>query len=172
IGYVNVKDIIAVMRMSPVKPSLRAIVRPLPSFPEEETLSSCLEQMIRDHTHMALVRDGHGLVVGMITMEDVLEELVGEIHDEYDRLPSHVTGAGGFWIVGGGTPIERIAAATGIQLTTDGPGTEGNILSGWVERRLGREARGGDVVEQGPIRVAVRKLRRKRVLEALVSRSG
>ncbi|HEU4333312.1 MAG TPA: hemolysin family protein [Candidatus Eisenbacteria bacterium] len=171
IGYVNVKDITAVMRMSPVKPSLRAIVRPLPTFREEETLSSCLEQMIRDHTHMALVRDARGLVVGMITMEDVLEELVGEIHDEYDRLPSHVTGAGGFWIVGGGTPIERIAAATGIELTSDGPGSEGSSLSGWVEGRLGREARGGDVVEQGPIRVAVRKLRRKKVLEALVSRS-
>lgn len=172
VGYVNVKDVIAVMRMSPVKPSLRAIVRPLPSFPQQETLSSCLEQMIRDHTHMALVRDSGGSVIGMITMEDVLEELVGEIHDEYDRLPVHIAGSGAFWIVGGGTPIERIAEATGIDLKRDGLEPDGHSLSDWVERQLGREARGGDVVERGPLRIAVRKLRRNKVLEALVSRVG
>ena len=45
--------------------------------------------MIREHTHIALVRDASETVLGMITLEDIIEELVGEIHDEYDRLPAH-----------------------------------------------------------------------------------
>ena len=47
-------------------------------------------RMMREHTHIALVRDAGGKIVGMITLEDILEELVGEIEDEYDRLPVHI----------------------------------------------------------------------------------
>ena len=87
LGYVNFKDLVALMRLSrPHEASLRAILRPLPSLEADLMLTACLERLIREHTHIALVRDAGGKVVGLITLEDILEELVGDIQDEYDRL--------------------------------------------------------------------------------------
>nr|MDQ3331015.1 hemolysin family protein [Planctomycetota bacterium] len=105
VGYVNFKDIVACLRMSPDRPNLRGVVRPLPSFETATSLSQCLESLIQKHTHIALVKDASGSVVGMITLEDILEEFIGDIRDEYDRLPSYVTASGAAWIVGGGTTL-------------------------------------------------------------------
>lgn len=170
LGYVNVKDIIAMMRLSPWEPSLRAIVRAIPSLRHDQPVADCLEQLMREHTHIALVRDAAGLVVGMITLEDILEELVGEIEDEYDRLPAHLVAAGASWVVGGGVTLRRLLEATGLDLTAETETDPGMTLSSWLTRRLRREARGGDVVETGTARIAIRKIRRKLVQEAQVSR--
>jgi len=93
-GYANFKDIVACMHLAGHDPSLRSVVRPIPSVQDDLPLSTCLEQLIREHTHIALVRDRAGKIVGMITLEDIIEELVGEIQDEYDRLPGHVKPSG------------------------------------------------------------------------------
>lgn len=172
LGYVNVKDVIATMHLSPHEPSLRAVVRPIPSFREEEPLSECLERLMRERTHIALVRDAKGLVTGMVCLEDILEELVGDIEDEYDRLPSHVTGTGTSFVAGGGATLDRLRAATGLDLAAASPAPGASTLDEWVAACLGRAARGGDVVERGPIRVLVRKTRRNRVQEAQVGRSA
>ncbi len=169
IGYVNVKDIIAIMRLSPLEPTLRAIVRPLPSFCDNQPIAECLEQLMREHTHIALVRDSENKVVGIISMEDILEELVGEIEDEYDRLPAHATASGSSWVAGGGISLDRLESLTGIDLKNDLPAAGAASLSDWVTGHLGREVRGGDIVERGRVRVAVRKIRRKKVQEAQVS---
>ena len=109
IGYVTFKDLVALMRLSrPHEASLRAIVRPLPSLSADLMLTACLERLIREHTHIALVRDARGKVVGLVTLEDILEELVGEIQDEYDRLPVHATPSGWAWVVGGGLSLARL----------------------------------------------------------------
>src|SRR5262249_190957 len=65
IGYANVKDVIAALRLSPQEPTLRAVVRPIPSFGEDQPVAACLELLLRDRTHIALVRDPQGRVVGM-----------------------------------------------------------------------------------------------------------
>jgi putative hemolysin len=116
VGYANFKDIVACMRLSGHNPSLRSVVRPIPSLRDDLSLSASLEQMIREHTHIALVRGGDGKVLGMITLEDIIEELVGEIQDEYDRLPTHVTPSGEGWVVGGGVSLAKLAETTGIEL--------------------------------------------------------
>ena len=60
IGYVNFKDIVACMRLSEHNPSIRSVLRPMPTLPEGMTLSVALEQMIREHTHIALIQGGSG----------------------------------------------------------------------------------------------------------------
>jgi putative hemolysin len=170
IGYVNFKDIVAALRLSPEKPVFGAIVRPIASFKEDETIAVCLEHMMRNHTHIALVRRADDRVVGMVTLEDILEELVGEIEDEYDRLPAHLVESGTSWVVGGGISPDRLKAATGIDLAADPPATEVRTVSDWVAGHLGREVRGGDRLERGAVRVVVRKIRRQKVQEAQVSR--
>lgn len=167
IGYVNVKDIIAALHLSPEEPTLRAIVRAMPSFETDAPIADCLERLMHEHTHIAVVRDPDGRTLGMITLEDVIEELVGEIEDEYDRLPAHVVAAGRAWVVGGGVPLDRLKIATGIDL--DGGAAPTETLAAWVAERLQREARGGDVIDTAAARVLVRKIRRARVQEAQIS---
>lgn len=168
IGYVNFKDLITAMRMNPKEASIRSIVRPIPSVRDDKPISDSLEQLMREHTHIALVRDGSDRVLGLVTLEDILEELVGDIEDEFDRLPVHLTASGPGWVAGGGIPLTRLAELTGIDLSRGHPEEAGKNLNAWIEGRLKREAVGGDMVETDTVRVAVRKIRRKKVQEAEV----
>lgn len=170
VGYANFKDIVACMRLASPNPSLRSVVRPIPAVGEGLPLSTCLEQMIREHAHIALVRNGAGKVVGMITLEDIIEELVGEIQDEYDRMPTHIKPSGTAWVVGGGAPLARLAEATGINLVSGGASPPPRTLNEWTVERLGRPVHGGDVVRHGDVCITVRSVRRQQIHEAQVSR--
>ena len=176
LGYVNFKDLVALMRLSqPHEATLRAILRPLPSLPADIPLATCLERLIREHTHIALVRDAAGNVVGLITLEDILEEVVGDIQDEYDRLPVHAVPSGWAWVVGGGLSLARLKELSGIDLASDPPQTPPETglrnVSDWVIGHLQQPLHGGEVVERPGVRVMVRKVRRQKVLEAQVARS-
>ncbi len=177
IGYVNFKDMVALMRLSrPRNASLRAILRPLPRLKADLLVTACLERMIREHTHIALVCDADGKIAGLITLEDILEELVGEIEDEYDRLPTHAVQAGWAWVIGGGLSLERMKELTGIDLAADlppnPPEDSPQNVSDWIVGHLDQRLRGGDVIERPGLRVIVRKVRRQKVLEAQVGKTG
>jgi putative hemolysin len=171
VGYANFKDIVAVLRLSPADPSLRGITRPMLSFPETDSIAQCLEHLLRGNAHIALVRDAAGAVVGMVTLEDVVEELLGDIGDEYDKLPEHLVPSGPSWVAGAGVTLDRLKEKTGYDLTAELPPGKVETLADWVAGHLGREPRGGDVLVRGGLRVAVRKVRRKRLLEAQVARA-
>jgi putative hemolysin len=171
IGYVNFKDIVAHMKLSPHEPTLRGIIRNMISFPDDMPASTCLETLMRERTHIALVRAEAGEVIGMVTLEDLIEELVGEIEDEYDRLPMHGVPSGAGWIVGGGIAIARLHELAGIDLSADVPASGARNLNEWVVGHLGRPVRGGEILERGEVRVLVRKVRRQKVLEAQMTRS-
>lgn len=173
LGYVNFKDLVALMRLSrPHEASLRAILRPMPDIGVDLPLTACLERLIREHTHIAQVRDATNKVVGLITLEDILEELVGEIQDEYDRLPVHALRSGWAWVVGGGLSLAKVKELTGIDLNTDLPQktAEGgiNTVSDWILGHLAGGVRGGDIVQRGNLRIVVRKVRRQKILEAQI----
>jgi putative hemolysin len=172
VGYINLKDLLAIMHLVRGEaPTLESIIRPFPRLPDSLPIPACLERMIREHTHIALVTDAKNAVVGMITMEDILEELVGEIEDEYDRLPAHATPAGRSWIVGGGIGLQRLKEATGIDLSLSLPASGANTLSDWIIGHLGHGVHGGEEVQHQGIRVVVRKVRRQKVLEAQIARA-
>jgi putative hemolysin len=176
LGYVNFKDLVAVLRLSGSgDPSLRSILRPLPSISADMLLNTCLERLIREHTHIALVRDADGKIVGMITLEDVLEELVGEIQDEYDRLPVHAMPSGWAWVVGGGLSLARLKELSGIDLAADPPEQipEGGLrtVSDWVVGHTQGHFHSGDILDRPGIRLIVRKVRRQKVFEAQVGQT-
>jgi putative hemolysin len=171
VGYVNFKDIVAALRISPNEPTLLDLVRRLPSYDAEMSVADCLEDLIREHNHIALVRDAKGRNVGMITLEDIVEELVGEIYDEFDRLPTFLTPVGRGWIAGGFVSLNHLREVTGIDLRAL---SEKPVytLNDWVVERLERPPRGGDEIIEPSFRILVRKTRQILVQEAYLERMG
>jgi putative hemolysin len=166
IGYANFKDIVAHLRLAPQEGSIRGILRTVLRLPDDSPVGTCLEHMMRGHFHIALVRNDSGQVVGLVTLEDILEELVGEIEDEYDRLPVQIVAAGRGWVVGGGLSLERLREVSGLDLLQDLPATGARTVSEWVIGHRQSPLRGGEVVCRGCLRAVVRKVRRQKVLEA------
>jgi putative hemolysin len=169
IGYINLKDLLAIMHLTRGEPpTLRSILRPFPQLPNTLPIPACLERMIREHTHIALVIEAKHAVLGLITLEDILEELVGEIEDEYDRLPAHAMPSGQSWIVGGGIGLPRLKELTGFDLTANLPVAGAVTLSDWIMGHLGHGVQGGEEIQHGGVRVVVRKIRRQKVTESQI----
>ena len=171
IGYVNFKDIVSALRLAPRDPALRNLIRHIRDFNSEASVADCLESMMRERTHIALVRDRGGKTVGMVTLEDIVEELVGEIHDEFDRMPTHLVRAGQGWIAGGFISLAQLREQAGIDLQ---PLSEKPIytLNDWIGERLGRPPRGGDELQTDAYSILIRKTRHILVQEAYITPSS
>jgi putative hemolysin len=165
IGYVNFKDIVANLRFAPHESSFRKLIRSLGAIDVDTPVSECLERLIRERSHIALVKDRAGSIVGMITLEDIIEELVGEIHDEFDRIPTHLNKAGDGWIAGGFVSLNHLRDVAGITLQPIGDKPL-YTLNDWVVESLGRPPKGGDSVKSDCCSIIVRKTRNVMVQEA------
>lgn len=167
VGYINFKDIIAALKLNPADPSVRGIIRPLKRIEADVSVSHALETMMHEKLHIALITGRGGRVTGLVTLEDIIEELVGEIEDEFDRLPTHSHPFAGGWIMGGGLPMTVVAQHAGVAFTGS---TEGR-LADWCASHGQDVNKGGEIIEADGIRVTARKFRRKKVSEAAVSTS-
>lgn len=171
IGYVTFKDMVLLAKTHPGNPVIREIIRQIISVPEELTLSDALRRMTNEHHHLALVRGGGGKVVGMITQEDIFEELVGDIQDEFDRLPRHLSPAGHQVVVGGGVQIGQLRDVLNRpDLGGDLPAS--TTLNDWLNHGREESLRGGDMVVVDRIWCQVRKVRRRRITEAIIDPLG
>lgn len=167
-GYINFKDIIAALKLNPADPSIKGIIRPIKIFPEDTPISQVLEKMIQEKHHITLISAKNNQIVGMVTLEDIIEELIGEIEDEYDRLPTYIHPYSGGWIVGGAVTMSAIAQTSGVGwFSTD----EVNLrLADWFQQKLsGRTLKGGEIIESNGLIFTVRKLRRRKLSEAVVT---
>jgi putative hemolysin len=168
IGYVNVKDLLVLAKASTDEVSLRSIVRPMVTVYPDISIGRAFSEMMREHVHLTLVRDSKGAAIGMMTLEDILEEIVGDIQDEYDRLPRHVVPAGGNWIVGGGSSLAQLRESLGRPTLGEGKAPE-TVLADWLQGHAPRRLKGGDTVAIDGLRILIRKMRRQKVREAMIS---
>jgi putative hemolysin len=169
-GYVNFKDIVAAMRVNPSDPTIKGISRPIKKVNEDTPVSGLLEDMIREKNHIVIVTSGEGAVLGMVTLEDIIEELVGEIEDEFDRLPMHIHPYGSTcWIVGGGVSMETVAATAGLDWSVKFIDGKIPSIAQWCAQQAGQPLKGGETIERDGLRVVPRKFRRKKVSEAMVT---
>jgi putative hemolysin len=171
IGYVTFKDMVLLAKTHPGNPIIREIVRQIISLPAEMPLSEALRRMITEHHHLALVRDAAGKVAGMITQEDIFEELVGDIQDEFDRLPRHVNPAGHQLVVGGGVTVGQLREVLNRpEIAEEMPPS--TTLNDWLNHDREAPLRGGDMVVVDRIWCQVRKVRRRRITEAVLDPLG
>ncbi len=167
VGYVTFKEMILLAKTNPQNPRLEEITRPLISLPATLTVSEALRRILAEHLHLALVRDDEDRVVGMVTQEDVFEELFGDILDEFDRLPRHIAPSGRQWVLGGGASLGRLRELLKRpELGGDRPGL--TTVNEWLHAVAGRRLRGGDVLQVDGTSTIVRKVRRRQVTEALL----
>ncbi|MDP2654251.1 MAG: hemolysin family protein [Candidatus Omnitrophota bacterium] len=168
-GYINFKDIIAALKINPNDPSIRGIIRPIKTVLADTPISSVLEKMMQEKLHITMVGSHSGRILGMITLEDIIEELVGEIEDEYDRLPAYIHPLSGGWIVGGGVPMTTLAITIGMKWTSAQDGEALMRFADWFERQTKKRVAGGETVEINGFQFTVRKFRRKKLSEAVIN---
>ena len=166
-GYINFKDIIAALKLNPGDPNIKGIIRPIKTVLEDMPISQVLEKMIQEKHHIVLVSSKGSQTIGMVTLEDIIEELVGEIEDEYDRLPTYIHPYSGGWIVGGAVTMGTIAQTAGTGWFLD---DEINMrLADWFAKKIGGPLNGGEIVESNGLQFMVRKLRRRKLSEAIIT---
>ncbi len=147
IGILLAKDLLKLQRAPGL--NLRTLLRPPVFVPESKGLNELLRDFRANRNHLAIVIDEFGNTAGLITIEDVLEEIVGEIEDEFDVVEASDAGiytlADGTQRVAGDTPIEAVNEAFGLQLACEDFDTIGGLLA----HEHGRVPRRGEVVALG-----------------------
>jgi CBS domain containing-hemolysin-like protein len=157
IGVVHAKDILSALRAKPGA-RLRDIMRPPLFVPGTREVEDVLADMKRLKTHLAVVLDEYGGTAGLVTMEDLLEEIVGPIFDEYDpqeRPPSTTGGP----MLDGGMPISDFNNEYGTELDD----ADYNTIGGYIFGQLGRLPRAGDRVAAGHYTLEVTEMEGRRV---------
>jgi putative hemolysin len=168
VGYVNFKEMVYFMHTNPNDSSLRGVIRPVLFVEMKTPVPALLEIFVQQHGHMAIVRDEAGNPAGMVTMEDLVEELLGDIQDEFDRLPKTVQVLSeGTWMVGGGAPMAEVARQTGLN-----PTIAQETLATWLAARLGKTPVPGDVHREAGGVFTVRRIRRGKAFDVSVVREG
>jgi magnesium and cobalt exporter, CNNM family len=145
VGIVHAKDVLGALRAAGPPHTIADLMRPAHFVPGSREVEDVLADMKLKRAHMVIVLDEYGGTAGLVTMEDLLEEIVGQIYDEYDR-PAEGRATGTFAAPGASQPgslsLEEINARCGLALASDDYETLGGYLFG----RLGRLPNVGDVV--------------------------
>jgi len=166
VGVLYTKDLLPHLAGLPPSFDLRAHLHPPYFVPESKRADALLREFQAKKLHLAIVVDEYGGTAGLVTLEDLLEELVGEIRDEFDeeeRLIQKVDATS--YRVSGKLPIDELNAATGLRLPKDAFDTVG----GWVLDLFGRVPNRGEKIQTGEVTVTVEKVERTRVIEVLVA---
>ncbi len=160
VGVAFAKDLIRVEHQGKGADQVRAHLRPAHFVPETKRLSGLLREMQDEKYHLSIVVDEYGGTVGLVTLEDLIEELVGEIVDEFDvdepqvqRLPD------GSVVVSGGTALGEVEEIVDTQL----PQGPWDTIGGLVFDRAGRVPRAGESVEVDGLRLVVEQVKGRRI---------
>jgi len=165
IGMVHIRDLLAVSSQQGA--SIRDARRDILVVPETKTLESLLRMFQASHIHMALVLDEYGGTLGIVTLEDVLEEIVGDIQDEHQHeRPAVETRPDGGLTVDGGLILDDLARDHGITLESE----EADTVGGYVQWKLGAVPEmGQEVCSEGYI-LRVEAMEGRRVRRVVIAR--
>ena len=163
VGILYAKDLLRLIAAGGTRPRLRDIMRPALFVPESQSVDDLLHELQRRKVHMAVVLDEYGGTAGLVTIEDLLEEIVGEIQDEFDEEePMKVEIGPGEVILDGRAAIDDLTELVepALELEDD---EEYDTLGGFVYHRIGRVPVVGDAVVIEPFVITVIKVSGRRV---------
>jgi len=169
-GIVYAKDVMRRMHngsRSRKEPTAGALARPAFVIPESKKIAELLREMQQRKTHMAIVVDEFGDVAGLVTMEDLLEEIVGEIADEYDRGEPLVEPVDDNTMrVNARMPIDELSELVGVEL----PDTEWDTVGGLMAGLLGKVPARGEEVKTHGLTLRADKVQGRRIAKVLVTK--
>jgi putative hemolysin len=171
VGVLYAKDLLpALFDGDPAGRTWRTLVRPVDIVPETKTLDAQLRDFQRGPSHLAVVVDEFGGTAGIVTLEDVLEQIVGEIRDEYDagEQPEIVAQGSGVWLVDGRAALEAVSEALGVPIAHE----EVSTIGGLVYTVLGRVPEVGDRLELQGFHVSVEQVVRRSIRRLKFERAG
>jgi CBS domain containing-hemolysin-like protein len=164
-GFVYAKDLLRALHQGQQDLPLAQVMRPAHFIPESKKVNVLLREMQRQKFHAALVTDEYGSVAGLVTLEDVLEELVGEIEDEYDPdEPELVPVSDGVYRVDGAMTVHDLGELLGVELPSEEWDTVGGLMLGL----LGAIPKEGQEVRYQNLVFRAEKVLRRRVVSVLV----
>ncbi|BCX71268.1 MULTISPECIES: hemolysin family protein [Pseudomonas] len=168
IGLLHIKDLLlqlSLLEMLPSKFNLTELLHPLERVTKHMQLSSLLEQFRQGGAHFALVEEADGKVIGFLTMEDVLEALVGDIQDEHHKAERGILAyQPGKLLVRGDTPLFKVERLLGIDLDH----VEAETLAGLVYESLKRVPEEEEVLEVEGLRIIIKKMKGPKIVLAKV----
>lgn len=168
LGMVHVKDLhdLEARRAAGEAVDLRTIQRDILIVPESKSIDRLLREFQQRKLHMAIVADEYGGTAGLVTLEDVLEQIVGEIHDEFEEpLPEVQALPGGALLVDGKTLLAHLRAEYGIEL----PPYDSETIGGWVLDHLGSIPEPGTLLRVEGYTLEVREVAGQRVRKVLLT---
>jgi magnesium and cobalt transporter len=156
IGILMAKDLLKLQRSPGL--NLRALLRPAVFVPESKGLNDLLREFRGNRNHLAIVIDEFGRVAGLITIEDVLEQIVGEIEDEFDIAEDEgdiFALADRTWRVSGDTAIDRVNEAFSVELVPSEADQEFDTIGGLIAHEMGHVPKRGESVTLAGLRFVV-----------------
>jgi CBS domain containing-hemolysin-like protein len=166
-GFVFVKDL--VLNGGDDSRPIATLLRPAVFVPETKRVPELLKQFQRQQTQCAIVVDEYGGTAGLVTIEDLLEEIVGEIRDEYDVEAEPIADeGGGRFVVSGRASIDQVAQRLGVEIEREGFETVG----GYLLARVGRVPAIGERLEMDGLSIEVLDVERRRINRVRMSKSA
>jgi putative hemolysin len=168
VGYVNFKDIVGALQVNPSDPSLRGIMRQVLFVRDTTNLPELLAKLTRGYQHIAIVQNSSGSTIGLVTLEDIIENLVGELQDEYDTPPDFIVQLSeNRFRVGGSATFRQIKARAFHELERDDEIT----IDRWIKEDLRGKVPSENLVRNtGNFAVKVRRVVRGNVYDVTVER--
>lgn len=167
VGVALLKDLLDPITSGRRDDPIADIARPAAFAPETKTILDLLQEMRASHNHMVIIVDEHGGTAGIVTIEDIVEEVIGEIADEFDRDYGYINAvADGVWVVDGRLPVEDAIDMLGLDLPES---EEYDTLAGWVLSALGHIPEVGEQVVAGSAQVRVEAVRHRRIARLQVT---
>jgi putative hemolysin len=167
IGFVHVRDMFELDPAERQSKPLNELIRPIPLVPESKPVSDLLREMQHDRSHMVVVVDEYGNTAGLATMEDLVEEILGEIRDEHEPDRDVRQESEQVFLAPGSLDVDRLQDLLDFRPDED---TESTTVGGLVAEWVGHVPQVGETVEHGGIRVEVLAGNERRVEQVRISR--
>ncbi|MBZ5694829.1 MAG: hemolysin family protein [Acidobacteriia bacterium] len=172
VGIVMGRDMLEVPDRDAGRRTVRELMRPALFVPEMKFGSELLKEMQRKNQQMAIVIDEYGLLAGVVTVEDLIEEIVGEIGEEDRRpAPDVVRESGGAMVLRGSVPVDKIGELFGVQLEAAVQHSDATTIAGLLNGVAGHVPKTGELVEFDGLRFEVLEANQRKVLRVRVRRA-